>query len=518
MTMHLLQVFTCHRCGEAFESLEEMQTHKLCHDTVLNSMKDGGNAATPPDGIARFSLGPQKPEQGNSMNKYDFISVKPTTSYATTTTTVEDTKPPMLKIPTAFYIPANMDNVSALSNKLVMEGMEKLAKENAEAQRLYEEEVMKLKADSNKFSKEQEQRIEEEKMKIAQAFTIKAGKIAASPSPSVDDNDSRSEASNDLVIVEGQETTHIVNGEGMSMFMLPSLLKHGRKAVAKEEESDMETEDSEQNSSKDSVGINREGDDAGSEGEGSERMDDSGISEMAGLENGSSKVSPRPEVYTKPCPKSKKPGFIAAGAGSLTENKTTMFNMLTTVSEPTPIAPKPMLSLINPKLNELIKAKVEQNMSQQQPVHSVPTFVVTNPSLISPMNSHLPKLTLIPNFSKITPPPNPMSSFASILPATSILQTQPNASQSSSATLAAVAASMSAQMTPKKMEGPPKLIKCEHCCIYFEDNAMSMLHNTLHSADTADPFTCRKCYKKLGNRLEFMAHLIWHLEPNMDLC
>ncbi|KAL3890624.1 hypothetical protein ACJMK2_002943 [Sinanodonta woodiana] len=59
--------------------------------------------------------------------------------------------------------------------------------------------------------------------------------------------------------------------------------------------------------------------------------------------------------------------------------------------------------------------------------------------------------------------------------------------------------------------------RCDHCLIYFEDLAMSMLHNSLHSADEADPFTCRKCMKKLGNRLEFTAHLIWHLEPNMDI-
>ncbi|XP_069106469.1 uncharacterized protein [Argopecten irradians] len=61
-----------------------------------------------------------------------------------------------------------------------------------------------------------------------------------------------------------------------------------------------------------------------------------------------------------------------------------------------------------------------------------------------------------------------------------------------------------------------KMMRCEHCCIWFEDYAMSLLHNSLHSADESDPFTCRKCLKKLGNRLEFTAHLVWHLEPTMD--
>ncbi|KAJ8321733.1 hypothetical protein KUTeg_000204 [Tegillarca granosa] len=61
-----------------------------------------------------------------------------------------------------------------------------------------------------------------------------------------------------------------------------------------------------------------------------------------------------------------------------------------------------------------------------------------------------------------------------------------------------------------------KLSRCEHCCIWFEDYTMCLLHNSLHSADDSDPFTCRKCLKKLGNRLEFTAHLVWHLEPELD--
>lgn len=80
------------------------------------------------------------------------------------------------------------------------------------------------------------------------------------------------------------------------------------------------------------------------------------------------------------------------------------------------------------------------------------------------------------------------------------------------------------KVVEKKQEtsGPPaglagkRTWKCEHCSIYFEDCSMSLLHSALHDADEQDPFTCRKCLKKLGNRLEFTAHLIWHLEPSMD--
>ncbi|GAB1602976.1 zinc finger protein 148 [Argonauta hians] len=60
--------------------------------------------------------------------------------------------------------------------------------------------------------------------------------------------------------------------------------------------------------------------------------------------------------------------------------------------------------------------------------------------------------------------------------------------------------------------GNKKISNCKHCGIWFEDFAIYMLHNSLHLGND-DPFTCKKCLKKLGNRLEFMAHLMWHLEP-----
>ncbi|GAB1599359.1 PR domain zinc finger protein 10-like [Argonauta hians] len=62
-----------------------------------------------------------------------------------------------------------------------------------------------------------------------------------------------------------------------------------------------------------------------------------------------------------------------------------------------------------------------------------------------------------------------------------------------------------------------RLSKCDHCGMWFEDFGIYMLHSSLHSADETDPFTCRKCLKKLGNRLEFMAHLVWHLDPELHI-
>lgn len=475
------QVFTCLRCGEAFESLEEMQTHKLGHDTILNSMKDGSKSA-PINGVAKFSLG-VKAEQTN--DKYDFIKYsKPNTDSTTTDaiTVMAEDKKPEIKLPTAIFIPANMENVSALSNKLILEGMEKMAKESADAaelQKKYEQEVMQLNVDARKYQdqlEEEEKKKQEERIKIAQAFTIKA------EAKTNDDNTSDSGLE-----IEGRETTHMVNGDGMTMFILPTLTQPG-KPKGDGEESDMETEESEQNSSKDSAGINREGDDDKGDEDGNEKMECSD-DKTSKTED---KISTKADGYTKPCPRSKKPGYIPIAAKP-TETKTV------SSEEYNALAPRSLLSTLNPKLNELIKAKVEQNMSQG-PVPQMPqtTLILTNP----PLSQQLPKLTLIPN---VVPGSLPNTYYQKIQPTSSV-------------TLAAVAASVAGQSAPKKEKTEtPKLIKCEHCCIWFEDNAMSMLHNTLHSADAADPFTCRKCYKKLGNRLEFMAHLIWHLEPNMDI-
>ncbi|GAB1604301.1 MDS1 and EVI1 complex locus protein EVI1-A-like [Argonauta hians] len=73
--------------------------------------------------------------------------------------------------------------------------------------------------------------------------------------------------------------------------------------------------------------------------------------------------------------------------------------------------------------------------------------------------------------------------------------------------------SSSQQQQQQQSSGMSSGARCEHCHIWFEDSAMFMLHNSLHSADDADPFTCKKCMKKMGNRLEFTAHLVWHLDP-----
>lgn len=501
----IFQLFTCHRCGEAFESLEEMQTHKLCHDTILNSLKDGSNSAPPQTGVAKFSLGVQKSDQ--SMNKYDFIRFKPNaeTSAADDKKDLAPLSSAALKIPTTLFVPANLDNVSSLTNKLIMENMEKMAQESADAaelQKKYEDELMQLNADAKNYQDQMEvdrKKDDDERAKIAQAFTIKLdNSTSGGPVDSNKDVSKATEENSDsgLDNFEGKETTHIVNGDGMAMFILPTLTQPGKQDSEKDD-SDMETEESEQNSSKDSSGINREGDDERDEEDGNEKMDDSGVADIANgdVSKSEDKISTKPEGYTKPCPRSKKPGYVPIAAKP-PDTKTVSSEDYKTQ------APRSLLSNLNPKLNELIKAKVEQNMNQVSAPQK--TFILSNTQ--AQFHQPLPKLTLIPN---VLPGKIPQTTYQAILPAPS----------SSSVTLAAVAASVAGQSAPKKVktEDAPKLVKCEHCCIWFEDNAMSMLHNTLHSADSSDPFTCRKCYKKLGNRLEFMAHMIWHLEPNMDI-
>ncbi|KAL4217946.1 hypothetical protein ACF0H5_022685 [Mactra antiquata] len=490
----LQQVFTCHRCGEAYESLEEMQTHKLTHDTVLNSMKDGGSLPSSTSGtaVAKFALGQQKNEQG--MNKYD--TIKPDSS--------EDSKQGVvLKVPNnnGFYIPANLDNVSALSNKLIMEGMEKMAAE-MEVQKKYQEELNQLNVEARKYMENlhaEEKKLEDERMKIAECFTIKASSASNTPSKLVID-ESQAPSDSSIDIVAGKETTTVVNGDGMSMFILPTTLQKNSGDNENNEETEMDADDteSEQNSSKDSVAINREGD--GEKSEGDDKMDTSGESSKLDDSVGDKSIDEaaneekisktKPDGYSKPCPKSKKPGYVTPPSQS-SDAKTVM------TDEYVGIAPKPLLSILNPKINELIKAKVEQNMS-----HPNQTTYLVAPPTINMSQQQMPKLTFIPSIAG-----NKYPSLPTILPAPGV----------SSNAYTSTPPPLTQPMSIKSKTDSPKLIKCDHCCIYFEDNAMSMLHNTLHSADSMDPFTCRKCYKKLGNRLEFMAHMVWHLEPNMDI-
>ncbi|XP_064597519.1 protein suppressor of hairy wing-like [Liolophura sinensis] len=64
--------------------------------------------------------------------------------------------------------------------------------------------------------------------------------------------------------------------------------------------------------------------------------------------------------------------------------------------------------------------------------------------------------------------------------------------------------------------GLQRTFRCEPCRTLFEDYSMYLLHNSLHVRGGQTPFACLRCGKRLGNRLEFTAHLVWHLSPNMD--
>lgn len=143
-----------------------------------------------------------------------------------------------------------------------------------------------------------------------------------------------------------------------------------------------------------------------------------------------------------------------------------------------------MISCIKPNINELLKAKVEQkNFNVAEYDKNV---TVSNPLLAisqrQPIHVPIAPQQQLQQYILVQPPPQ-----------TTVTPVTPQTLQNSG------------------------MLKCEHCCIWFEDRAMALLHNTLHNADKNDPYTCRKCYKKMGNRLEFNAHLVWHLEPNMDI-
>lgn len=507
---HLIsQVFSCHRCGEAYESLEEMQSHKLTHDSILNSMKEGNNLSS--YGVAKFSLGPQKIEQSCIKDDIKMESVE---DFPNTTGFV--------KVQNKTFFVQPMDGASIGGSKSGINVAAGLTSTDLEQQ--IQEELKKLKEGTGVYQDQPSIKNEETKVPTVEWFTIKA------------DNSLSKEA--DLKEFKNKETTTMVAEDGMKMFILPtntgdddetshSSTKRSFSDVDDDDDEDDDImiealeDENEQNSSKESVGVgvNREGDVDTADDEKSE-LDKSNVDNDSEATSNEGRISDVKSVkivgYSKPCPKSKKPGYIppvemATTAASVTPTTTSataapvvsikseypLMNIVST--QAIPAQPMYTTSLLSPRISELIKAKVEQSQSvghQMQPQ----TIIFTNNSSLNAQS--MPKLTLIPNGSQALT----FGSLQSVI-----------TSLNSGIVTNTTAASTSTTADRHVKSETPKLLRCEHCCIWFEDNAMSLLHNTLHSADETDPFTCRKCYKKLGNRLEFMAHLVWHLEPNMDI-
>lgn len=480
---HLVnQLFTCNRCGEAFESLEQLNAHNLTHDAILNSMNSDGKSPheTTLQGLAKFSMGPavkqvELPTKTSMKEKKSTAAVKP---------------PPIVDDSQKYnYVltldaPENQEAITKISDKLIAESIEEESKKYEEIQRQIEEHAKLMAEETAKHEEELEklrqQREKDEKIvaeKIASAFNIER---------SDDFNDSKEDDSMD--ISEYDSPSVLTSVDGTSMYISTSdILKMKEGTVQNDNNSDgsdsniNETEDSDMTEMKDDLEPNEQEND---------------------LNKDSKKT---PHVVIAGHNKAYKPGPLWFKTAQeihrnaiLNQQSDKILNIpkVDSVAADSDLGkgtqPK-MVSCIKPSINELLKAKVEQkNISVSEKDQNLTNAVsgFQRPVPIAPRQQ-------IQQYILVSPPPQPNTAQMS----------QPNTSQLMPSTTQMVHQNLSQS----------GMLRCDHCCIWFEDRAMCLLHNTLHNADEADPFTCRKCYKKLGNRLEFMAHLVWHLEPNMDI-
>ena len=493
---HLVnQLFTCNRCGEAFESLEQLNAHNLTHDAILNSMNvDGKSTETPTlQGIGKFSAGPSiKQIDGSKLfTKIDGrrpIAPKP--------------EPPVLKIEpkpepvttddTMKYnyvltldAPENQEDVTKISDKLIAESIEEESKKYEELKQQIEEHAKMMAEEALKreeaLERERKEREKEESAaeKIAAAFNLERAN-------DTEDGENPEDA---MDVSEYESPAVLTSEDGMSMYISTAdILK--LKGMNEESNHNSDGSDSNVNEMEEYSEINDDDDNMDTDKEQINDLNKETDKEEKGKE---SKKAPHAvladkAVAYKPGPLWFKTAQEIHRHAVLNKQSEKILNVskdISTAAESSNQDTQPkMISCIKPNINELLKAKVEQkNFNVAEYDKNV---TVSNPLLAisqrQPIHVPIAPQQQLQQYILVQPPPQ-----------TTVTPVTPQTLQNSG------------------------MLKCEHCCIWFEDRAMALLHNTLHNADKNDPYTCRKCYKKMGNRLEFNAHLVWHLEPNMDI-
>ncbi|XP_060069998.1 protein suppressor of hairy wing-like [Ylistrum balloti] len=431
-------VFTCHRCGEAFDLITQLHTHKESHlslyppttEVTENGVIIKKEPSIPEDdenpvtGLAKFSLGPQPQVPEDVSGKRDSVPRNNVVSHVPA------------KVNKSNGLPADFQ----LSEDIAMESIIKDAISNA-----VQNEMEMAYGGSNTLKKEME-------------------------------------------TFEGRETNETNNGDGdnnyqstttitddMNMFILPSDLKkikqEPKDADEMEENAEAAAEAETSNDlSKECQTMDNDDDDDESDDDEKSKEDD-GKTDEKNEENSASKTSEEESSNNETQNNGTTPNVqeIRVGPRSATGVKKMKFKV---------IGPASYKAAMQQKLRAKLKSYV--------PISTIPT-VSSSPGITSAAGNSA-------NMSKLV-----------------------NAPQSGwGSTLTTLSAGPSTVNKIPAGTQVKKMMRCEHCCIWFEDYAMSLLHNSLHSADESDPFTCRKCLKKLGNRLEFTAHLVWHLEPTMD--
>ena len=497
---HLVnQLFTCNRCGEAFESLEQLNAHNLTHDTILNSMKSDGKSEETPtlQGIAKFSVGlnvkqidgsrlftkldgqrPIAPKPEPQMPKVEPKPEPPSTEQ-------DDT----MKYNYILTLDAteNPEDVTKISDKLIAESIEEESKKYEELKRQIEEHAKMMAEEAAKreeaLERERKEREKAESKEIAAAFNLeKANHVGDCENPDDPMDVSEYESPSVLTSEDGMSmyisTADIMKLKGMNEESSHNSEGSDSNANEMEEYSEMIIDEDKTDTEKEHVNdLNKETD--------KEKKDEESKKSTHMVVAGPNKVVPykpgplwfktaqhRSAVLTKQSEKILNVSKDNTSTAAESSNQEAQLNMV---------------SCIKPNINELLKAKVEQKNFNI--MENDKNATISNPvlGLTQGQPIHLP----------IAPQPQQQVQ--------QYILVQPPAQPG-----------MVTPVTPQTLQNSG-MLKCEHCCIWFEDRAMALLHNTLHNADKNDPYTCRKCYKKMGNRLEFNAHLIWHLEPNMDM-
>ena len=500
---HLVnQLFTCNRCGEAFESLEQLNAHNLTHDSILNSMKGDGKTENPTLlGIAKFSVAlnikqvdgsklftkvdgqrPIAPKPQMVMQK---IEPKP----EPTPTDQDDT----MKYNYILDAPENAEDVTKISDKLIAESIEEESKKYEELKRQIEEHSKLMAEEAAKreeaLEREKKEREQAESKEIAAAFNIDRANHVG------DSQNAENGSGDDPMDVSEYESPSVLTSEdGMSMYIstddIMKLKGLDGESVQNSDGSDSNANEMEEYSE---LHIDEDGDnnDANENKMDTEKEQVNDLNKEADKEmkDGESRKMKTSVVAGSNKAAPYRPGprwFKTAQQRNAVLNKQSD-KILNVSKDNTPtLESSSQVSFVKPNINELLKAKVEQknfNIVENDKI-STPSTTVLGIAPGQPI--HVPiapqPQQQVQQYILVQPPPQ-----ATVTP-----------------------------VTPQTLQNSG-MLKCEHCCIWFEDRAMALLHNTLHNADKNDPYTCRKCYKKMGNRLEFNAHLIWHLEPNMDL-
>ncbi|XP_041361693.1 uncharacterized protein LOC121377681 [Gigantopelta aegis] len=463
------QVFSCNRCGEAFESAMMLHQHKTTHepdaepatavDGVIKQEPESPDDTKPIVGLAKFGLGPQPDVKETIDGHYTSQSSRSTTSKLKKMLSARDTGK------FAAAMTHELDNdIEAMARSSMM-----MQQENGDIDDILKTATAMtgnggLDLAQDAFKETREYLVAEMKKREITDETEN------SQVPSISISDCYSLATED------SKSGDATNEEDVNV--TGSTLTDGNRMILVPPSDMMDNNDFNSDHS----------------GETNKR---NGSNEKHGTQNGMDDQDENNDER-----KSKSPGEMDADDDDNDDD---------------------IIVKILPKSKNNRSATTSGSSTSKLTISCLPSVPrlmkpprLSSSSATSTSNPHMS--TFLPTLTKATPPLTSAPAF-DLLNQRSVPQVSTSASPHlSSAYLPSSISALDAPITGRSSAYlfGKKMLRCDHCSIWFEDQSMSMLHMSLHSADESDPFTCKKCLKRLGNRLEFMAHIVWHLDPHMD--